>query len=72
MGQHPQLQPQEDFPFFLFLIMQMTTASTIAISTRLIIIVAILSEIHPSIRNDSFPIQAYFTFTFEVSLVASL
>lgn len=71
MGQLPQLQPQEDFPFFLFLTIFITTAATMHASTRLIIIVAILADIHASINETPF-MKNQFILTFAVSLVASL
>jgi hypothetical protein len=46
MGQHPQLQPQEDFPCFLSLRILITIQATSAISRRLPTIVPAFSPIH--------------------------
>ena len=51
MGQQPQLQPQEDLPFFLLRIIETIIAATIRIRTRHIIIVAIFSESHANILD---------------------
>lgn len=73
MGQQLQLQPQEDFPFFLFFTMLIITAITTRASTRHIIMVETLSEIHASIFDRLLSlILFYLTSTFVVSFVASL
>lgn len=73
MGQQLQLQPQEDFPFFLFFTMLIITAITTRASTRHIIMVETFSEIHASIFDWLLSlILFYLTSTFVVSFVASL
>lgn len=73
MGQQLQLQPQEDFPFFLFFTMLIITAITTRASTRQIIMVETFSEIHASIFDRLLSlILFYLTPTFVVSFVASL
>lgn len=49
MGHPEQLQPQEDFPFFLFFTMCMTISVITAASTRQIAIVLIFAHNHVSI-----------------------
>ena len=55
IGQFEHPQPQEVFPFFLFRIIEIIIAVTIAVSTKHIIIVAKLSKIHKSILFPSIP-----------------
>lgn len=54
MGQSPQLHPQEDPPFFLFLTILTMMAVTTAIRAMQIIMVAKFSAINVSIRASPF------------------
>ena len=54
MAQPAHPQPQDDFPFFLLRIIPAITAATMIIKTALIMIVAIFSIIHVSIKIPLF------------------
>ena len=57
IGQEPQLQPQLDFPFFLFFTSPAMMAAMTAMRTIQIMIVTILSAIHANIFLGSFHIS---------------
>ncbi len=54
MEQCPQLPPQEDFPFFLFLTLATMINTTIAIRTAQTMIVPIFAAIQDNISAGSF------------------
>ena len=58
IGQEPQLQPQLDFPFFLFFTSPAMMAAMTAMRTIQIMIVTMLSAIHANIFFGSFHISA--------------
>lgn len=69
IAQCAQLQPQEDLPFFLSLMTIIAAVATMATRITAAAMVPMLFVIQEIIEN-SFP--PYETFTFLVSLVASL
>lgn len=72
IGQFAHPHPQEDFPFFLSRIITVIIAATTATRAAQIMIVAIFSEIHVSIKTTPVFYILFATFTVLVSLVASL
>ncbi len=69
MAQWEQLQPQEDLPFFLSLIVTARAAMAMAIMMAAAIIVPTLFKIQEIISNS---LTIYEPLTFFVSFVASL